>query len=110
MLRRIIDALRGLTPQAPPPPQARIIRCPECGYVQAALVEWLAGAPWPSFGHTCEHCGHEIMESDSEEISPFFMPEGSGDLLHAVRPYQGQFPTPRKLAGTAARCTGEEEQ
>lgn len=105
MLRRILDALRDTLHShtaRTPRPQARIIRCPECGYVQAALVEWLDGAPWPSFGHTCQHCGYEILESEWEEITPFHVPEDRA-VLYTVRPYQGHLPPPRKLAGTEAR-------
>lgn len=44
------------------------IECPECGKTCAATKHFYECGPWPSPGHTCEHCGYEITESEWNEV------------------------------------------
>lgn len=46
----------------------RKIICPNCGKVCDAEVETNEDAPFNSFVHECEHCGHMITESEWMEV------------------------------------------
>lgn len=46
-----------------------IIKCPSCGFLQAAIVEHTA--IFPTFLHQCIECNYVIMESEWETIKPF---------------------------------------
>jgi len=41
-----------------------IIKCPECGCVQDAVIELEDWMPYPAYVHTCIKCGYVIMESE----------------------------------------------
>lgn len=45
------------------------IRCPECGWVQTALVRFDEGQPFPDYVHTCACCGYVIQESEWERVA-----------------------------------------
>lgn len=45
-----------------------IIRCPDCGICQKAIVEHTF--PWWDRTHCCIECGFWIMESEWERIEP----------------------------------------
>ena len=48
-----------------------MIRCPECKFIQAAIVEVVEEAPiWPIYVHYCTECDELITESEWEEIKP----------------------------------------
>ena len=40
------------------------IKCPKCGKVQDAILEW----QWKWRVHNCEKCGYVIMESEWQEV------------------------------------------
>lgn len=50
-------------------PVLRFVRivCPECGRVQGAAVEYLAGC-LPVYVHVCIGCGYLITESEWDEV------------------------------------------
>lgn len=39
------------------------IECPECGSIEIAVEDYTT-APFPTFLHSCNKCGHVIMESE----------------------------------------------
>ena len=46
------------------PQEKELIICPSCDKLQAATVVFYKGDPWPTYMHTCEKCGYEILESE----------------------------------------------
>ena len=49
-------------------PREETIRCPECGTVQTAVVDFKDWMPFPAYVHFCEHCKHVILESEWEGV------------------------------------------
>lgn len=59
----------ALTGEYAPYPAAVTIECPECENTCTATKHFYEGDPFASLGHTCEHCGYEIMESEWNEVN-----------------------------------------
>jgi protein gp37 len=59
----------ALTGENAPYPVAVTIECPECENTCEATKHFYEGDPFASLGHTCEHCGYEIMESEWNEVN-----------------------------------------
>jgi hypothetical protein len=49
-------------------PYDETIRCPQCGNVQTATVEFEEWMPFPSYVHTCGNCMYTITESEWEVV------------------------------------------
>jgi uncharacterized Zn finger protein len=47
-----------------------LIKCPQCGALEAAIVKHAPGAPWPDFTHICNQCGYCTLESEWETVNP----------------------------------------
>lgn len=43
------------------------IECPECGSIEIAIEDYTT-APFPTFLHSCNKCGHVIMESEWDVV------------------------------------------
>lgn len=48
---------------------SELIRCPECKTDEWAMVEHEHEMPWPLYVHTCQNCGHVILESEWNKVS-----------------------------------------
>jgi hypothetical protein len=57
-----------MTEHAPYPVSVKI-ECPACGGTCAATKHFHDGDPFPALGHTCEHCGYQITESEWHEVN-----------------------------------------
>ena len=47
-------------------PRDETIKCPQCGNVQTATVEFEEWMPFPAYVHTCGNCLYTITESEWE--------------------------------------------
>ncbi|MDD5007282.1 MAG: hypothetical protein PHC68_02630 [Syntrophorhabdaceae bacterium] len=51
------------------------VTCPTCQRRQRAGVHFYVGDPFPSYGHQCDTCVHEIGESEWSEGAPGLLKE-----------------------------------
>ena len=49
-------------------PRDVTIKCPQCGSVQTATVEFEEWMPFPAYVHTCGNCMYTITESEWEVV------------------------------------------
>lgn len=45
-----------------------IIKCPECGWINAAQVHFYVGDPFLTYAHICHNCKYLISESEWSEL------------------------------------------
>jgi DNA-directed RNA polymerase subunit RPC12/RpoP len=62
------DELQAATNPTPCKAWSELIRCPECSTDQWALVEHEHNAPFASYVHDCQHCGHVILASEWNNV------------------------------------------